>query len=81
MKTEELVIVGTYVDTLDAEAAAGVLAAAGIDVVEKRDDDVQVRPEMWLHSVEIVMRSDDAEHALDLLRWASSLSAGDFVEG
>jgi hypothetical protein len=50
-------------------------------VVEKRDDDVQVRPEMWLHSVEIVVRSDDAEHALDLLRWASSLSAGDFVEG
>jgi hypothetical protein len=36
---------------------------------------------MWLHSVEIVVRSDDAEHALDLLRWASSLSAGDFVEG
>jgi hypothetical protein len=64
----ELVVVGTFVDAFDADAAARALESAGIVIVERRKN------------VEVVVRTEDADRALDVLRWVSSFSAGDFVD-
>lgn len=70
MHTEELVVVGSFVNGVEAEVAATALEAAGIEVMTKRDDCGGMRPQLWLSGVDLVVRAEDAQRALGILRAA-----------
>lgn len=78
---EELVVVGSFLNAFDAEVAVTALEAAGIELLTRHDDCGGMRPQLGLSGVEIVVRSEDAQRAIEILRSAPSSSAGDATEG
>ena len=81
MKTENLVVVGTFVNAFDADAAVGALEAAGIDVIEKRDDGGGMQPPLWISGVEVIVRASDAERAREVIRSAATSAPGPDTAG
>ena len=67
MDLTSLVVVGTFVNFFDAEIAKSALDAAGIDAIIRADDAGGMRPHLWMSGVQLLVRSDDADEALDLL--------------
>lgn len=63
----ELVLLRTYLTSIDAELAKGALEAAGIDSIVRADDCGGTRPHLWLGGVELLVRSEDAERADEVL--------------
>ena len=76
MPGEELVVVGTFLNAIEAELAATALEAAGIEVMTRRDDSGGMRPQLWLSGVEVVVRAEDADRAVDILRSARGVDPG-----
>ena len=66
--TDELMVVGTFLNRIDAEIAQGALQAADIESIVSADDAGGMRPGMWLgREVRLLVRAEDAERASEIL--------------
>jgi hypothetical protein len=63
----ELVVVRTYLNHFPAEIARTALEAAGIDTMIRSDDCGGLRPHLWLGGVQLVVRAEDRQRALEVL--------------
>ena len=77
MKETKLETVGTFLDRFAADAAVAALGAAGIEAITRQDDCGSLRPQLWLSGVDVVVRSEDAERAREIL----SIAAAEDPEG
>ena len=66
MTDTELVVVRTFLNRIDAEIAQGALAAADIDSMVSADDEGG-QPSGWMTGVRLMVRSEDAELAAEIL--------------
>jgi len=67
MSDAELVVVGTFLNKIDAEIAQGALQAADIESLVSADDAGGLRPTLWMSGVRLLVRSEDAERAQEIL--------------
>jgi hypothetical protein len=67
MSDAELVVVGTFLNQIDAELARGALEAGGIESLISADDAGGLRPHLSLSGVRVLVRADDAEQATKIL--------------
>jgi hypothetical protein len=67
MSDVALVVVGTYYTEIDADLAQTVLEAEGIDSMIRADDCGGVSPQLWMHGVALLVRSEDGERAARIL--------------
>ena len=67
MSHSDLVVVRTYLNNFDAEVAKSALEAAQIDSMIKADDCGGTRPGLWMSGVELIVRAEDAERAMEVL--------------
>jgi len=63
MKDAELVVVGTFLNQIEAEIAQGALEAADIDSMISADDAGGLRPHLSMGGVRVLVRAEDAERA------------------
>lgn len=68
MVDADLVVVGTFLNKIDADIAQGALQAAEIESLVSADDAGGQRPTLWLSGVRLLVRSKDAERAHAILR-------------
>ena len=73
MTDSQLVSVETFDNRLDAELAQGALAAAGIDAVVSADDAGGAYAGVLGRGVRLMVRSEDADRAREVLSEAASL--------
>ena len=66
--SDDLVVVRTYLNKFEAEVAKTALDAADIDSLIRADDCGGVRPGLWMSGVELVVRTEDAARAEEILR-------------
>lgn len=64
---EDLQVVRTFINNIDAELARGALQAAGIDSIIRADDCGGTRPHLWMGGVELLVRQDDVARAEEIL--------------
>jgi hypothetical protein len=62
----ELVVVGTFLNRIDADIAHGALRAADIESMVSADDEGG-QPSGWMAGVRLMVRSEDAELATEIL--------------
>jgi hypothetical protein len=62
-----LITIRTFLTRIDADLAAGALAAAGIDALVRPDDCGGTRPHMWFGGVELLVREEDVAEAERIL--------------
>jgi hypothetical protein len=75
---DELVVVGTFSDRIDAELAASALEAAGIDSMIRDDDAGGMQPAMaFTGGVELLVRQADASAAGEILEGGSQTVSSD----
>jgi hypothetical protein len=67
MSDKELVVIRTFLNHFDADIAQTALEAAGIDSMIRSDDCGGMRPHLWLGGVDILVRSEDADKAEEVL--------------
>ena len=67
MKGNDLVVLRTFENVIDAELAKSALEAADVDSFIQTDDAGGMRPHLGMNQVRLVVRSDDAERALGIL--------------
>lgn len=68
MTDAELMVVGTFLNRIEAEIAQGALEAADIESIVSADDAGGMRPGMWLgREVRLMVRAEDAERASEIL--------------
>ena len=70
MNDTELVVVGTFLNQVDADLAKGALEAADIEAMLSADDAGGQRPHMWRGGIRLLVRAEDAEEATAILRLA-----------
>ncbi len=63
MSNAELVVVGTFLNRVEAEIAQGALEAAEIESIVSADDAGGMRPSLWMGGVRLLVRAEDAERA------------------
>lgn len=67
MNDTELVVVGTFLNQIDADLAKGALEAADIQAMLSADDAGGQRPHMWMGGIRLLVRAEDAEEATAIL--------------
>ena len=67
MSETELVVVGTFLNRIDADLAKGALEAADIKSMLSADDAGGQRPHMWMGGIRLLVRAEDAEEAAAIL--------------
>jgi hypothetical protein len=67
MSDVELVVIGTFLNRIEAEIARGALEAADIESMVAADDAGGLRPGLWMSGVKLLVRVDDAERATKIL--------------
>jgi hypothetical protein len=67
MPAGELVVVGTFLNQIDAHVAKGALDAADIESMISADDAGGQRPHLWMGGIRLLVRPEDAEQARDIL--------------
>jgi hypothetical protein len=67
MADDELVVVGTFLNQIEADIAQGALEAANIESMVSADDAGGVRPHLWMSGVRLLVRAEDAEEATRIL--------------
>jgi hypothetical protein len=63
MSNAELVVIGTFLNRVEAEIAQGALEAAEIESIVSADDAGGMRPSLWMGGVRLLVRAEDAERA------------------
>jgi hypothetical protein len=64
---DDLLVIRTFINTVDAELARGALEAAGIESMIRADDCGGTRPHLWMGGVELLVRQDDVARAEEVL--------------
>lgn len=65
---DDLVVVGSFSDRIEAELARGALNAADIDAIIQADDVAGLRPHLALtQGVQVLVRAEDASRAREIL--------------
>jgi putative signal transducing protein len=67
MSDSELVVVGTFLNKIDADLAKDALEAADIESMVSADDAGGMRPHLWMGGVRLLVRAEDAELASKVL--------------
>jgi len=67
MTNDDLVVVGTFLNKIDAEIAQGALQAVAIKSMVSADDAGGIRPSLWMGGVRLLVRAADAERANEVL--------------
>ena len=67
MADEDLVIVRTYPNSVEAELALSALEAAGIQALIRRDDAGGTQPALWVGGLGLAVPAADAEAAAEVL--------------
>jgi len=67
MTDQSLVVIRTFLTKIDADLAATVLEAAGINSVIRADDCGGVRPHLWMGGIELLVDADEARNAMAVL--------------
>lgn len=68
MTDSELVVVGTFPGRIEAEIAQGALEGGGIESIISADDAGGQYANVWLTGVRLLVRSEDASLADEILR-------------
>jgi Putative prokaryotic signal transducing protein len=63
----ELVVVGTFLNQIEADMAQGALEAGDIESMISADDTGGLRPHLWMGGVRLLVRAEDAEQASKIL--------------
>jgi len=63
MHDSELVVVGTFLNKIEADMAHNALEAADIESIVLADDAGGMRPHLWMSGVRLLVRAEDAEQA------------------
>jgi hypothetical protein len=64
---DDLFVLRTFINNIDAELAKGALEAAGIDSMIRADDCGGTRPHLWMGGVALLVRREDAPRAEEIL--------------
>ncbi len=80
MSDTELVVVGTFLNQIEADMAQGALEAADIESMISADDAGGLRPHLWMGGVRLLVRAEDAEQAVKILRGPVDVLVIDHVE-
>jgi hypothetical protein len=72
MADSELVVVGTFLSQFEADLARSALEAAGIDAMVRSDDCGGMRPHLWMSGVQLLVRTEDAAYASELIEAQSA---------
>jgi Putative prokaryotic signal transducing protein len=64
---DDLQVIRTFINNVDAELARGALEAAGIESMIRADDCGGTRPHLWMGGVELLVRQEDLERAEEVL--------------
>ena len=75
MDHPDLVVVRTFLNSFDAELAKSALEAAQIESMIRADDAGGMRPHLWMGGIELVVRLEDAERAIEVLGSGESPTA------
>jgi hypothetical protein len=67
MKDSDLVVLRTFENVVAAELAKSALEAADVDSFIQADDAGGMRPHIAMNRVRLVVRSEDAEEAAQIL--------------
>ena len=67
MNDTELVVVGTFLKHFEADLARSALEAVGIESVIRSDDCGGLRPHLWMAGIQLLVRSEDAAYASELI--------------
>ena len=67
MSDTELVVVGTFLNQIEADMARGALQAASIESMISADDAGGQRPHLWMGGIRLLVRAEDAEEARAIL--------------
>jgi hypothetical protein len=67
MTSDDLIVIGTFITSIDAELARGALEAAGIESLVRADDCGGTRPHLWMGGIELLVRGEDADRAREIL--------------
>ena len=70
MDDTRIEVVGTFLTQIDADLAHGALEAAGIPATVAADDAGGTRPSLWMSGVRVLVASEDAVRAREILRSA-----------
>ena len=68
MPQDSLVVLRTFPNRFEADVAKGALDAAGIESMVRADDAGGTQPGMWLGRVELIVRSENADEAAQIVR-------------
>jgi hypothetical protein len=68
---DSLVPVGTFLNHIEADLAKSALEAAGIESMIVSDDCGGVRPHLWMGGVQVLVRDEDAQRAIEILNPAA----------
>lgn len=64
---DSLVTVATFLNHVEADLAKSALEAAGIESMIQSDDCGGVRPHLWMGGVQLLVRDEDAQRAIEIL--------------
>jgi Putative prokaryotic signal transducing protein len=64
---DDLQVIRTFINNVDAELARGALEAAGIASMIRADDCGGTRPHLWMGGVELLVREEDIGRAEEVL--------------
>jgi Putative prokaryotic signal transducing protein len=67
MTDDELVVLSTFPNRIEAEMAQGALENADIDAMVSGDDAGGVEPGLWTQGIRLLVRQGDVERARDVL--------------
>ena len=67
MTDAAIVVVGTFLNQIEADMARGALEAADIESMISADDAGGLRPHLWMGGVRLLVRAEDAEQATEIL--------------
>jgi hypothetical protein len=67
MSDDALVVVGTFLNHVEADMARGALEAADIESMISADDAGGLRPHLWMGGIRLLVRAEDAERAAEIL--------------
>ena len=73
MSSQELVVLRTFNNNIDADLARSALEAVGIESLVRADDAGGLRPSLWVGSgVQVMVRAEDAQWAEEVLSASAS---------
>jgi hypothetical protein len=73
MSSDELVVLRTFTNHIDADLARSALEAVGIESMVRADDAGGLRPSLWVgNGVQLMVRAEDAKWAEEVLSASAS---------